>query len=350
MRLPALLAGLLAAALLPAADLLEANRDPAVAPTADFWRHANARWHAAHPLAADRASYYSYDWLDDLVRADVLALHRDLLAPGRDLTPAQRKIADFWRSALAFEAGPAELPAGVRAVLGRLDQAATPQQLLEVAADLSRVGVGSYVGLGADQDARNEHQVVLLLWQSGLSLPEKSYYLGADAEPKRVREAFPAHVARLLAHLGDAPERAANAARDILALETRLTEVSRALEDLEDPEKNYHKLTIAELDALAPGLRWAEVLRRAGAPATTHVVVGQPEFVTGLGRVLATTPAATVRDYLRFRAIAAFADVLNGRTAADAFLFEGTVLSGAQRQRSLEERALKVEDGAIGDL
>ncbi len=350
MRLPALLACALGVALLPAADLLEANRDPAVAPTADFWRHANARWHAAHPLAADRASYYSYDWLDDLVRTDVLALHRDLLAPGRDLTPAQRKIADFWRSALAFEAGPAELPAGVRAVLGRLDAAETPQQLLEVAADLSRVGVGSYVGLGADQDARNEHQVALLLWQSGLSLPEKSYYLGADAEPKRVREAFPAHVARLLAHLGYAPDRAATAAGDILAFETRLAQVSRALEDLEDPEKNYHKLTIAELDALAPGLRWAEVLRRAGAPVTTHVVIGQPEFVTGLGKVLATTPAATVRDYLRFQAIAAFADVLNSRTAADAFLFEGTVLSGARQQRSLEERALKIEDGAIGDL
>ena len=81
MRLPALLACALGAALLPAADLLEANRDPAVAPTADFWRHANARWHAAHPLAADRASYYSYDWLDDLVRSDVLALHRELLDP-----------------------------------------------------------------------------------------------------------------------------------------------------------------------------------------------------------------------------------------------------------------------------
>jgi len=78
MRLPALLACALGAALLPAADLLETNRDPAVAPTADFWRHANARWNAAHPLAADRASYYSYDWLEDLVRADVLALHRDL--------------------------------------------------------------------------------------------------------------------------------------------------------------------------------------------------------------------------------------------------------------------------------
>jgi predicted metalloendopeptidase len=103
MRFPALFACLLGAALLPAADLLESNREPAVPPTADFWRHANARWNAAHPLAEDRASYYSYDWLDDLVRADVLALHRDLLAPGRDLTPAQRKIADFWRSALAFE-------------------------------------------------------------------------------------------------------------------------------------------------------------------------------------------------------------------------------------------------------
>jgi putative endopeptidase len=350
MRLPVLLACTLGAALLPAADLLEANRDPAIPARTDFWRHANARWNAAHPLAEDRASYYSYDWLDDLVRADVLGLHRDLLTPGRALTPEQRKIADFWRSALAFEHGPAELPPPVRAILDRLDQAATPQALLEIAADLAQAGVGSYVGVGADQDARNEHQVVVLLGQSGLSLPEKSYYLDAEPEPRRVREAFPAHVARLLAHLGYAPNRATAAARDILAFETRLAEVSRALEDLEDPEKNYHKLSLAELDALAPGLRWAEVLRRAGAPATTHLVVGQPEFITGLGRILATTPAATVRDYLRFQAIAAFADVLNGQTAADAFIFEGTVLSGAKRQRSLEERALKIEDGAIGDL
>jgi putative endopeptidase len=350
MRLPALLACALGAALLPAADLLETNRDPAVAPTADFWRHANARWNAAHPLAADRASYYSYDWLEDLVRADVLALHHDLLASVGDLTPAQRKIADFWRSALAFENGPAELPAGVRALLARLDQAGTPQQLLEIAADLSRAGVGSYVGVGADQDARDERRVVVLLGQAGLSLPEKSYYLGAEPEPRRVREAFPAHVARLLAHVGYAPDRAAAAAKEILAFETRLAEVSRALEDLEDPEKNYHKLTVAELDALAPGLRWAEALRRAGAPATSHVVVGQPEFVTGLGKILASTPAETVRDYLRFQAIAAFADVLNGRTAADAFVFEGTILSGAKQQRSLQERALKIEDGAIGDL
>ena len=160
MRFPALFACLLGAALLPAADLLESNREPAVPPTADFWRHANARWNAAHPLAEDRASYYSYDWLDDLVRADVLALHRDLLAPGRDLTPAQRKIADFWRSALAFESGPAELPAGVRAILGRLDEARTPQQLMEIAAELSQVGIGTYVGVGADQDARDESKVV----------------------------------------------------------------------------------------------------------------------------------------------------------------------------------------------
>lgn len=202
MRHPALLASLLATAVLPAADLLETNRDPAVAPTADFWRHANARWNAAHPLAADRASYYSYDWLEDLIRTDVLRLHRDLLAATGDLTPAQRQIADFWRSALAFESGPAELPAGVRAILGRLDEARTPQQLLEIAADLSLAGVGSYVGVGADQDARDEHHVVVLQGQSGLSLPEKSYYLGTELEPQRVREAFPAHVARLLAHVG----------------------------------------------------------------------------------------------------------------------------------------------------
>jgi putative endopeptidase len=106
----------------------------------------------------------------------------------------------------------------------------------------------------------------------------------------------------------------------------------------------------AEVDALTPGLRWEAATRRAGAPAVTRVIVGQPDFLKALARILAETPAEDIRDYLRFQAISGYASILNATTAKAAFEFEGVVLTGAKQQRSLEERALKMQDGALGDL
>jgi len=119
---------------------------------------------------------------------------------------------------------------------------------------------------------------------------------------------------------------------------------------LRNPDAHYHPMTWAEIDALTPGLRWEAATRRAGAPAVNRVIVGQPDFLRALARILAETPAEDVRDYLRFQAIAGCASVLNATTAKAAFEFEGVVLTGAKQQRSLQERALKMQDGALGDL
>ena len=347
MRSPLL--ALLLASSLPGADLIEANRDPAVSARQDFWTHANGAWLRRFPLAPDRAVYNSFAWQDDLIKKDLLVINGELLAKP-DATADQRRLADFWRSALGFESGPAELPAGLRAVLGRLDEAGTPQALLEASADLYAEGVGSFLGVFASQDKKDETKVALHLWQTGLSLPERAFYFSDEPATKRVRDAFPAHVAKLLGFLGHEAERARRAGAAVLAFETRLAEVSLTMVQLRNPDAHYHPMSWAEIDALTPGLRWEAVTRRAGAPAVTRVIVGQPDFLKALARILAETPAETVRDYFRFKAISGYASVLNAATAAAAFEFEGVVLTGAKQQRSLEERALRIQDGALGDL
>jgi putative endopeptidase len=133
-------------------------------------------------------------------------------------------------------------------------------------------------------------------------------------------------------------------------LETRFAEVSRSLEQLEDPEKNYNLMTLAQVDALTPGVSWAPVLQRMKAPVVKQLVVGQPEFFQGFAKILATTPPPILRDYLRFHTMTAYAAILNGQTSQDNFAFTGVVLSGAKQQRSLEDRALALQDRTIGDL
>jgi putative endopeptidase len=154
----------------------------------------------------------------------------------------------------------------------------------------------------------------------------------------------------MLGFLGYEAERARRAGAAVLAFETKLAEVSLPLVQLRNPDAHYHPMSWAEIDALTPGLRWEAVTRRAGAPAVTRVIVGQPDFLKALARILAETPAEDVRDYFRFQAISGHASVLNAATAAAAFEFEGVVLTGAKQQRSLPERALRMQDGALGDL
>ena len=340
---------LLLATSLVQADLVESNRDAAVAPTKDFWLHANGKWNQTHPIPADRAVYNSFAWQDDLIKKDLLAINADLLVK-KDANGDQRRLADFWRSALGFESGPTELPAGLRAALTKLDEAKTPQALLDASADLYAEGTGSFLGVFASQDKKDETKVALHLWQSGLSLPERTFYFSDEPATKRVRDAFPAHVAKMLGFLGYDAARAQKAGAAVLAFEVKLAEVSLPMVKLRNPDAHYHPMSWAEVDALTPGLRWEAATRRAGAPAVTRVIVGQPDFLKALARILAETPAEDVRDYLRFQAISGYASVLNAQTASAAFEFEGVVLTGAKQQRSLEERALKMQDGALGDL
>ena len=347
LRTPCL--ALMLATALAQADLVESNRDTTIAPTKDFWLHANGRWNQANPIPADRSVYNSFAWQDDLIKKDLLAINADLLVK-KDANGDQRRLADFWRSALGFEHGPTELPAGLRGVLAKLDEAKTPQALLDASAALYAEGTGSFLGVFASQDKKDETKVALYLWQTGLSLPERAFYFSDEPATKRVRDAFPAHVAKMLGFLGYEAARAQQAGAAVLAFEVKLAEVSLPMVKLRNPDAHYHPMSWAEVDALTPGLRWEAATRRAGAPAVTRVIVGQPDFLKALARILAETPAEDIRDYLRFQAISGYASILNATTAKAAFEFEGVVLTGAKQQRSLEERALKMQDGALGDL
>ena len=347
LRTPCL--ALMLATALAQADLVESNRDTSIAPTKDFWLHANGRWNQANPIPADRSVYNSFAWQDDLIKKDLLAINADLLVK-KDANGDQRRLADFWRSALGFEHGPTELPAGLRGVLAKLDEAKTPQALLDASAALYAEGTGSFLGVFASQDKKDETKVALYLWQAGLSLPERAFYFSDEPATKRVRDAFPAHVAKMLGFLGYDAARAQQAGANVLAFEVKLAEVSLPMVKLRNPDAHYHPMPWAEVDALTPGLRWEAATRRAGAPAVTRVIVGQPDFLKALARILAETPAEDIRDYLRFQAISGYASILNATTAKAACEFEGVVLTGAKQQRSLEERALKMQDGALGDL
>ena len=186
--------------------------------------------------------------------------------------------------------------------------------------------------------------------QGGLGLPDRDFYFNPEAGIAHIRKEYVAHVTRMLKLLGRSDAEAGKRADEIMAFETALAKVSRKLEDLRDPEKNYNKMAPAKLTAsYTPLIDWDRRLAALSLPAT-NVIVGQPEFFKGLNRLLKKTPVPLLQDYLRLELVSSYAECLDEKWEAEDFAFHGKVLSGQQEQRPRWKRVLDAQGHTMGML
>jgi putative endopeptidase len=186
------------------------------------------------------------------------------------------------------------------------------------------------------------------LAQDGLGLPERDFYFNEEKGVAHIREEYVAHVARTLQLLGRAEDDARAAATRLMSFETAMATASRKLEDLRDPERNYHKMTPAELTQQhTPSIGWAERLR-GWALRPDYVIVGQPEFFSALDSLLKATPVPVLQDYLRFHLVSDYAPCLSKAFDEEHFAFYARVLSGQKEPRPRWKRVLDAQDGAMG--
>jgi putative endopeptidase len=220
-----------------------------------------------------------------------------------------------------------------------------------MAAELQRIGVGALWSFYIGQDEKKSDTIAVMLYQGGLGLPDRDYYFNDEPGVAAVRAAYPGHVARQLALLGTPADQAQAAGAAVLAFETGLAQVSRSLEDRRDPYKNYNKLAVETLSSQhTPHIPWRAILDGYGLNAAQEVIVGQPEFFSGLDALLQNTPMETQRDYLRFHLASAFAPYLSSAFDAENFAFYGTVLQGKKEQRPRWKRVLDAQEEAMGML
>jgi putative endopeptidase len=330
-------------------DFLAANLDPTVDPGVDFFQYANGGWLAKHPIPESEAAWGISSVVNEQLYTTLRTINEQsaaaTAAPGSDA----RKIGDFWATAmdtaLAEKLGVHPLDAE----LARIDAVTDAAGAWDVAFAQAPLQTGAFYSFGVFQDERASDVMAVHLGQGGLGLPDRDFYFNADAGVATVRTEYVAHLARVLELLGRDPRAAAGDAAAVMAFETELARASRKLEDLRDPPANYHKLAPAEVTAQqTPSVDWAARLKAWGLDAG-YVIVGQPEFFAALDPLVARTPPAVLRDYLRVRLVDTYAQGLAPAFDAEAFRFYGTVLSGQPQQRERWKRVLDNENtGGLG--
>jgi len=320
-----------------------AGRDMTVKPGDDFYRYADGTYVDHLQIPADKSRFGSFDILAQLSEARVHAILEEMAAkaPARPTTD-DGKIGAFYKAFMDEKAVEARGVAPLAQDLAPIKAASTREQL---AVQMGRAGASfnaSIFGGFISVDAKNPTSYAVFLSQSGLGMPNRDYYLKPEFADKKA--AYEVYVARLL-ELSGWPEPAARA-RDIVAYETRIAEVSWAQADRRNPDTTYNPVATANLATFAPGFAWKPYMAAAGVSGVDRVVVRENTAVQKIAAVYAETPIETLKAWAAFHVADNASPYLPDAFVQARFQFRTKALSGQPELEVRWKRAV----GEVGSL
>jgi len=324
--------------------------DPDARPQDDLFGHVNGRWLTEYEIPADRATDGAFRVLFDRAEEQVRDLITEASQSGARHGTDEQRIGDLYAGFLDEEAVERR---GVQPLLDELatiDAAADRAALAATVGALQRTGVGGGVGLYVDTDSKDSNRYLVYFSQSGIGLPDESYY--REAQHADLLAAYPGHIARMftLALGGDPAEHADTAAR-IVALETKLAAAHWDVVKRRDAELTYNLRTFAELQTEGAGFDWSGWVHALGTTpgAVSELVVRQPDYLTTFAELWAGEDLEDWKRWARWRLIRARAPWLTDELVAADFDFYGRRLTGAEQIRDRWKRAVALVESLMGD-
>lgn len=319
------------------------NLDTTVVAQNDFYDFACGGWMKTNPLTPEYSRFGSFDKLALNNLEQVNGLIQDIAAGKHAKGSIEQKIGDIYNMAMDTTRRDKEGIEPIRKTLDEIAAISDRSQLSEVLGKAMEYGIwGMYV----EADAMNSSMNILNEYQGGFALGEKEYYFDTDEATTRIRNEYRAHVARMFALLGYA-DADANA-ETVLRLETRLAGAAFNNVELRDPQANYNKMSVAELQDLVPQVDWKTYFAAMNI-APDSLSVGQVRHLQEAGKMLADEPLEDLKTLFTWQAIDGCASYLTSEIYAENFNFYGKVLSGREEPSPLWKRSVGIVNGTLGE-
>ena len=320
-----------------------ANLDTTAVPQNDFYRFACGGWMANNPLTPEYSRFGSFDKLALNNLEQVNGLIQDIAAKDHKRGSIGQKIGDMYNLAMDTARRDREGIEPVRKTLEEIRNISSRDELSRV------LGAAMDYQLWAmyvDADAMNSSMNIMNEYQAGFSLGEKEYYIDDDEHTRSVREAYVKYVEKMFGLFGF--ENAAEKAQTVLRLETRLAKAAYSNVELRDPQTNYNKMSIAELQQLVPQVDWKVYFEALGVELDS-ISIGQIPHLQEAGKMLAEEPLEDLKTLFTWQVIEDAASYLTTEIYMTSFDFYGKVLSGREEPSPLWKRAVGIVNGTLGE-
>lgn len=326
-----------------------ANMDTTVAAGTDFYEYACGGWIKNNPLKPEYARFGTFDQLLENNQEQLRVLIEELSATPHEAGSVAGKIGALYAMGLDSTKLNADGVAPIKEELAAINALATKSDVSKMVATLHKEGMAPFFALFVDADEKNSAMNIVQLYQAGIGMGDRDYYLLEDEGSTKMREAYKAYINKLFTLAGSSPEQADAAVDAVMKIEKAIAEISYGREDLRDSQKNYNKLAYEDFKQIESPLDWDVYFESMGLAGLKELDAKQINFYKDMNKALQNTTVDEQKYYLAFNLLSAAAPYLSDDFVDADFEFYGKVMSGKQEQQPRWKRSLNTVNGALGE-
>ncbi|WP_299011225.1 M13-type metalloendopeptidase [uncultured Shewanella sp.] len=325
------------------------NFDLSVRPQDNFYDYVNGNWIKNTEIPSDRTSVGAFYDLRDKSQEDVKGIIESLvkqegLTPGSD----EQKVADLYRSFMDVSRLDQLGVTPIKVELDKIAAISHTNELIEYFAHSQIIGSESPLNFYVDVDAKDSSRYVSSIWQGGLSLPDRDYYINDAPHFEKIRQAFVKHVEKMYVLAGfDEPKKSAE---KVMMLETKLASSQWNVVDNRNSTKTYNLYKVTQLSTLTSDFNWGTYFKAIGVPTVADVVINQPSYIQGLDKLIKSVDLSTWKSYLQWQLLSSMAGELNTALDDEHFAFFGGILNGQEEQKPRWKRGVDTVNSQLGEV
>lgn len=326
----------------------KAGMDTTIKPGDDFFGYANGTWLKNVSIPDDQTGWGVFYIIYENNLKNLRSILEEAAKANNPKGSLEQKVGDYYAAGMdtvAIEKAGAD---PLKPVLAKIDALKDYKEMMNAIADAYARGEGDLMGFYVGADDKNSSQNIAIFTQSGLTLPEKEYYTRTDSNSVAIRAALSKYINRMFVLTGADSLTAAKNAVMIIALETEIARAHRSPVELRDPQKNYNKMSVTDLDKQMPNIGWLNFFSRINAK-TDSVNVGQPGYFTALNTMLAAKPIDVWKTKLKFDYIASNSSLMS-KAFRDARFDYQKALSGVKKDSDRWKKMVNRVDGGLPEL